>query len=220
MAAVEDGEQGSAALDWPTTPKGNVNTSSLDSGGASTGTDAATDQALALGNDAATAAEAAACASTSPIAKAAMTQQAAMKGLLGEVRLDLLVKELAAQSKAARSGDMEEMESMLAVQAQTLDTLFNHLTRRALQNMGQYTMAAEMYFKLAMRAQSQARSTALALFELKHPRAVSFVQQANFAHGPQQVNNGSAQSDSRVLQGNEAPIDSPVFAKRTFGEFL
>ncbi len=43
--------------------------------------------------------------------------------------------------------------------------------------------------RLALKAQSQCRATIESLAEIKNPRPVAFVQQANIAHGPQQVNN-------------------------------
>ena len=47
---------------------------------------------------------------------------------------------------------------------------------------------------LALKAQAQSRATISALVDLKHPRQAMFVKQANIAHGPQQVNNGTAPS--------------------------
>jgi hypothetical protein len=44
--------------------------------------------------------------------------------------------------------------------------------------------------RLALRAQSQCRATIETLAEMKNPKPVAFVQQANIANGPQQVNNG------------------------------
>ena len=58
--------------------------------------------------------------------------------------------------------------------------------------MGEYLDAAETYMRLALKAQSQCRATLETLAEIKNPRPVAFVRQANIAHGPQQVNNGTA----------------------------
>jgi hypothetical protein len=49
--------------------------------------------------------------------------------------------------------------------------------------------AADRYLRLALKAQAQAVRTIEALGELKNPRPVTFVRQANVAHN-QQVNNG------------------------------
>jgi hypothetical protein len=48
------------------------------------------------------------------------------------------------------------------------------------------------FMKMALKAQGQCRATLQTLGELKNPRPVAFVKQANIANGPQQVNNGSA----------------------------
>ncbi len=57
-------------------------------------------------------------------------------------------------------------------------------------NMGEYVNAAEIYMRLALKAQSQCRATLETLAAIKNPAPVTFVKQANVAHGPQQVNNG------------------------------
>ena len=61
--------------------------------------------------------------------------------------------------------------------------------------MGEYLEAFEAYLKLALRAQSQCRATLETLAEIKHPRSVAFVEQANIAHGHQQVNNAPTRAD-------------------------
>jgi hypothetical protein len=43
---------------------------------------------------------------------------------------------------------------------------------------------------MAMKAQSQCRATLQTLGELKAPRSIAFIRQANLANGPQQINNG------------------------------
>jgi hypothetical protein len=43
--------------------------------------------------------------------------------------------------------------------------------------------------RLALKAQSQCRATLETLVNIKNPRPVAFVQQANIANGPQRVNN-------------------------------
>jgi hypothetical protein len=48
---------------------------------------------------------------------------------------------------------------------------------------------ADQYMRLALKAQSQCRAAIEALAEIKNPKPVAFVQQANIANGPQQVNN-------------------------------
>jgi hypothetical protein len=67
--------------------------------------------------------------------------------------------------------------------------------------------ATETYMRMALKAQSQCRTTIEALAEIKNPRPVAFVKQANIAHGHQQINNGVS-PDSRAhgensIQSNE-----------------
>jgi hypothetical protein len=78
---------------------------------------------------------------------------------------------------------------MLLGQAQTLEALFYHFTRSG---MGQSQIPQfETHFRLALRAQSQSRMALEALAEMKNPKAIAFVKQANIAQGHQQVNNGA-----------------------------
>ena len=69
---------------------------------------------------------------------------------------------------------------MLAIQAHTLDTIFNELARRSSSNMTEgYGEAAERYMRLALKAQSQCRTTIETLSEMKNPTPVAFVEQAD-----------------------------------------
>jgi hypothetical protein len=102
-----------------------------------------------------------------------------------------VVRELAKQVAAVKAGDLSRPEAMLVCQAHALEELFCNLSRRATSNMtGGYLDAADRYFRLAFKAQAQCRTTLEALAEIKNPRPVAFVRQANIANGPQQVNNG------------------------------
>lgn len=105
--------------------------------------------------------------------------------------INALVQELTSQVDAVNRGDMGRVGGMLVAQAHTLDELFNTLARRSYLNMnGGYLDAAERYLRLALKAQSQCRATLETLAEVKNPRPVAFVKQANIANGLQQVNNG------------------------------
>jgi len=117
-----------------------------------------------------------------------------------------LVESLAEQAKAVNSGNLIRVEAMLISQAHTLDAIFSHLARRSAMNLGEYLNAAERYMRLALKAQSQCRATLQTLGELKQPKPVAFVQQANIAHGPQQVNNGPPfQGDTRAQENKNQP---------------
>ena len=100
-----------------------------------------------------------------------------------------MTRELGRQSKLVAKGDLSAQEYMLVQQAQTLDLIFTRMVMQAEANMGEYMSAAETYMRLALKAQAQARATIETLAEVKNPRPVAFVKQANIAHGHQQVNN-------------------------------
>jgi hypothetical protein len=122
--------------------------------------------------------------------------------------LDLagLVDGLADQVQLAKSGDLSRGEAMLVTQAHTLDAIFHTCARRASANMNEYLPAAETYLRLALKAQSQSRATWETLAEIKNPRSVAFVQQANVTTGPQQINNGTMpQQGSRARETVNEP---------------
>lgn len=54
----------------------------------------------------------------------------------------------------------------------------------------EYLKQFQAYLGLALKAQAQCRATLEALAEIKNPRPMAFVKQANISGGPQQVNNG------------------------------
>ena len=113
----------------------------------------------------------------------------------GATDLQGLVVDLSEQTVKVQDGDMRPIEGMLFRQAKTLETMFTALARRAASNDGlkQY----QVNLTLALKAQAQCRATLEALAEIKNPRPVAFVKQANISNGPQQVNNG-AQADSAM----------------------
>jgi len=86
--------------------------------------------------------------------------------------------------------------------------MFNELARRAALNMGEHLNATEIYLRHAFKAQAQCRSTLEALAEIKNPRPVAFVKQANIANGPQQINNGEPRAREKTIQSNELSGDS------------
>lgn len=92
----------------------------------------------------------------------------------------------------AKGGDLSDLEAMLVAQAGALNSIFNSFARAARANMDEHVIATDTYMRIGLKAQSQCRATVETLAEIKHPRQVSFVHQANIANGPQQVNNGGA----------------------------
>lgn len=143
----------------------------------------------------------------SPIYAAAQTARLYSNGTFGISDLTASVETLRDKAKRVQNGDTSDMEAMFTAQATTLDVMFNEFARRAALNMGQYIEATETYMRLALKAQSQCRTTLEALAEIKNPRQVAFVKQANIAHGPQQVNNGTptqaAPREEIQIQANE-----------------
>ena len=145
-----------------------------------------------------TMADAVAHAVLRPTVGAATTLMRFGKGTSKQVELMPLINALAEQTAAVNSGQMGRGEAMLAAQAHTLDAIFNSLAQRAAANVGAgYLEATETYMKLALRAQSQARSTWEAVSAIQNPPIARYVGQANVAHGPQQVNNGSRAGESQ-----------------------
>jgi hypothetical protein len=122
-----------------------------------------------------------------------------------DLNLSALVDSLTEQITAIKDGDLKRGEAMLTTQAHTLDAIFNNLARRAI-NAGRIDHL-EGYLKLALRAQSQCRATWEALVTIKNPPLVGYAQQANIAHGPQQVNNASVSDDdaSRARENANRP---------------
>lgn len=114
----------------------------------------------------------------------------------GDLDLMGLIGELSDQAKAVNDGDLKRAEGMLIVQAHTLDAIFNNLAQRSIN--AEYMDNLDRYLRLALKAQSQCRATLETLAALKNPAPVAFVQQANIANGPQQVNNGAAANASRA----------------------
>lgn len=90
------------------------------------------------------------------------------------------------------AGDMHRVEKMLVNQMLALDSIFNLMAQRA--SKVEQTKTIEIYIRMAMKAQAQARTTAEALALLKNPQP--YIRQANIANGPQQVNNGMRQENS------------------------
>ena len=130
----------------------------------------------------------------------------------GAVGLTGLVDELSAQCSAVSRGEMGRPEALLTTQAQTLDALFNHLTRLAYRNWDNLNVA-ERLLRLAFKAQTQSRATVETVGNIKNPPTF-IAQQANIAHGPQQVNNGEP-SRTREIQSEPSKL-----LEQTHGERL
>ena len=139
-------------------------------------------------------------------AAAAIEQWA--KHAFAEVELCTLIEKIREQTDAMHKGDMKEIESMLFAQSLTLQATFTALSRRAAANSGEHMGATDTYLRLALKAQGQCRATLETLANIKNPRPMAFVKQANITSGPQQVNNGGSEATDplvRAREGKEIP---------------
>ena len=110
------------------------------------------------------------------------------KGTFGELSLAESIAVLKNKVSAVQRGDLRNAEALLTTQAVPLNVIFTELARRAARNMGTYLDVTDTYLRLALKAQSQCRTTLETLATIKNPPNVAFVRQANIAHH-QQVNN-------------------------------
>jgi len=120
------------------------------------------------------------------------------RGTAGVVDLTESVALMQAKTEQVQNGDLSGPEAILTAQAVALDVIFTEMARRAALNMGEHLQATDTYLRLAMRAQGQCRATLQTLGELKNPRQVAFVKQANIANGYQQVNNSDTYMHTRT----------------------
>jgi hypothetical protein len=134
----------------------------------------------------------------------------------GDIDLTAYAEELWKQADAVKGGDLSAVEEMLMTQANTLDMIFNQLARKSAHC--EYLNQMEANLRLALKAQAQCRSTLEALAEIKNPRPVAFVKQANIANGPQQVNNGTEDRSARARE--EKAVESNGLLEHSNGEWL
>jgi hypothetical protein len=145
------------------------------------------------------------------------------KGQFGEMLpIAQLVTALTEGGKRVNENDMKDVEATLISQATTLNIMFAELSRRAAANMGEYLKAAELFMRMALKAQNQCRMTLETLSNIKNPPVI-YAKQANIANGPQQVNNGrmprahaeeNQNQPSKLLeQSNEQRMDAPAQSK-------
>ena len=141
----------------------------------------------------------------SPQITAALTLHGVYVENCSTLSLDALIDELKGQAETVSTGNMGRPEAMLTAQAHTLDALFNRLAQKAVAQIAEHPQATEIYMRLAFKAQAQARATVETLQEMKHPKPVAFVQQANIANGPQQVNNGQLRPGTHAREIENKP---------------
>ena len=127
----------------------------------------------------------------SPIAQNTTVVQA-FNAYGGNSALQLVpvLNQLDAEVKRVNSNDLTRAEAMLISQAHSLEAIFCTMSRLAIKS--DLLNTVEVYMRLALRAQSQARATLETLANIKNPAPVAFVRQANISAGAQQVNNATA----------------------------
>ena len=113
----------------------------------------------------------------------------------GDLDIQEVIGVMKGSQAQVRSGDLSLLENMLTAQVFTLNALFNKLAQRSGLNMGEHLGAADTYMRLALKAQSQCRSTIEAINEIKNPSSATFVRQANIGNAVQ-VNNGQQNRSS------------------------
>jgi hypothetical protein len=107
---------------------------------------------------------------------------------LGQIDLTECMAALVKHGRQASEGDLTALEALLAAQATTLNAMFTQLAGLA----AKQTLVDPMdrLARLALKAQGQCRTTIETLALIKGGIRTVFARQANFAAGPQQVNNG------------------------------
>lgn len=128
----------------------------------------------------------------------------------GDLSLMDMARELRDQGQAVNRGDLAALERLLTAQALSLNAIFGELARIAQCNLFKVPEVADRYLRLALKAQSQSRATVETLAAIKNPPVV-FARQMNVAHGPQQVNNGTAPNSTpataRPQETNSEPTE-------------
>ena len=146
---------------------------------------------------------------TSPeVATYRVIQACESQALIDEIDVPSLIEVLRNQSMAANNNDLSQAEGMLTNQAVSLQGLFVRMIEKAFQQ--NHPPHFEVLMKLALKAQSQSRATIETLSAIKNPPTV-FAQQANIAHGHQQVNNdnlSASHARENQKQQNELLRDS------------
>lgn len=121
------------------------------------------------------------------------------------------------RAEKVREGDLSDMEATLAAQVRSLDTIFTSLAVRAANSQNVDFM--EKYLRLALKAQSQARTTVEALQEMKYPRHAFFIGQQYNAE-QQQVNNEIGTRMRARPRGSVIPKNGNELLEATDGERL
>jgi hypothetical protein len=118
--------------------------------------------------------------------------------------------------KDIHGNDLQRCESMLFAQANALQTVFTAMTRRA--SAQTYLKQCQAFWAIALKAQNQCRMTLETLAMIKNPPV--FARQANIAHGPQQVNNGTPPPAATPSRAENSQTAQSKLLEVTHGERL
>lgn len=136
----------------------------------------------------------------------------------GELDMQECIGVMKERQAKIRGGNLTSLENMLTAQAVTLNALFNKLAQRSGVNMGEHLGAADTYMRLALKAQSQCRSTIEAINEIKNPSsAPTFVKQANIGNAVQ-VNNGRQNRTSTRTHAHTRMEKTPTEPNKLLAE--
>ena len=109
------------------------------------------------------------------------------KSYMGDdVSLTHCMEALRQKTDALHGNDMKNMETLLMSQALALDTMFAALARRAKLTLDHHIDMGDKVLRLALKAQSQCRTTLETLANIKNPQPYIQHNRAQY----QQVNNG------------------------------
>jgi hypothetical protein len=120
-----------------------------------------------------------------------------------------------------RGGNLDRLTDMLVAQALTLDCMFTEYSRRSLLNAGEYIGAAQSYATMALKAQTNCRTTVEALAKTKRG-ATQTVKVVHIHQGAQAVvadtfNQGGARA-KKIKQPHAKAADAPVAALQSQNE--
>lgn len=99
----------------------------------------------------------------SGIGSSALLASAFNRSMFGDIPLEGMMEALIDLSSSVSRGDLEAHKELLTCQAVVLDKIFAEMARRAAANMGHNLETVEAYMRVALKAQTQCRTTIEAL---------------------------------------------------------
>lgn len=133
------------------------------------------------------------------------------KHLADEIDVPGLLATLRDHAKAVSSGNLFRVEALLTNQADALQSLFVGLVERSLRQ--EYHAHVESFLRLALKAQSQCRTTLETLVNIRNPPVV-YAHQANITTSPQQVNNGVWPNPARETEISQTQLSGAAHELR------